>query len=177
MNEMEHKEIYETHPYNWNSRQKLYHALKLLLGNILTRIAPALQPRPSPDQEIQQARSIENLLESNTPEWHFDDTSSIVSIEVQGPTPAQQLRDTLSSFPPTAINPELAEFLECFHNLDVDPEESDFLEMSKWIGWLREIFRWQKVSRQMEPVKDLLRKSMLKIDAFRSIQVNLLVLF
>ncbi|KAJ3275778.1 hypothetical protein HDV01_007245 [Terramyces sp. JEL0728] len=87
----------------------------------------------------------------------------------QSEIPVQLLRDIMVSFPPSAINGESIEFIT--HLLKVqleDDENRDCLQL--WLTWLNEIVKWYESSKEMDPVKDLLRKSMGKIDLLRGIQ-------
>ncbi|KAJ3117811.1 hypothetical protein HK100_000744 [Physocladia obscura] len=109
------------------------------------------------------------------------------------------LREGLMSFAPGSMNSETAEFIEellnfgsCVdenpgkifsgnsssngidgksiqHEADAMHDEENF-EIFKCMGWMREVIKWQRAGRQMEPVKDLLRRSMGRIDRLRGVQ-------
>ncbi|KAJ3209589.1 hypothetical protein HDU67_006072 [Dinochytrium kinnereticum] len=100
-------------------------------------------------------------------------------------TTRSSLREALISFAPGSLNAETAELVErLVHDVsdDLDGELrratrrddiDEFLEtveMAKCVRWIREVVRWQRAGREMEPVKDLLRRSMGKIDLLRGVQ-------
>ncbi|KAJ3111103.1 hypothetical protein HDU96_005993 [Phlyctochytrium bullatum] len=94
------------------------------------------------------------------------------------------LRDAFTSFAPGTMNAETAELVErvvdITEELDRELDRAsradnidDFLdavEMAKCVRWLRELVKWQRAGKQMEPVKDLLRRSMARIDFLRGVQ-------
>ena len=49
--------------------------------------------------------------------------------------------------------------------------DEDLVELNQWRKWISIVIRWFKSSKQMEPVKELLRGNMTKIDQLRAIQV------
>ncbi|KAJ3196719.1 hypothetical protein HK101_007951 [Irineochytrium annulatum] len=100
------------------------------------------------------------------------------------------LREALLSFSPSTLNPETADLisqlldrggegLEGMSGAD-DVDVDAFLEaveMAKCLRWLGEVVRWQRAGRQMEPVKELLRVSMGRIERLRSVQRRLGITF
>ncbi|KAI8612925.1 hypothetical protein BC830DRAFT_1134561 [Chytriomyces sp. MP71] len=92
------------------------------------------------------------------------------------------LREGLMSFAPGSMNSETAEFidellddnedLETQLNSDGLPAEEhlQLVEVAKCVRWMKEVVKWQRAGKQMEPVKDLLRRSMARIDRLRIIQ-------
>ncbi|KAJ3412313.1 hypothetical protein HDV05_000971 [Chytridiales sp. JEL 0842] len=96
------------------------------------------------------------------------------------------LRESLMSFQPGTLNSETAELISQIidhPSADIVDEKikedqgemsmDEFLEnveLSKCFKWLREVVRWQKAGRQLEPVKELLRKTMGRIDYLRGVQ-------
>ncbi|KAL2916028.1 hypothetical protein HK105_204452 [Polyrhizophydium stewartii] len=96
-------------------------------------------------------------------------TGSAASSAAQAVT-AATLRDSILSFPPTAVNTETVELIQHIADTPFNESEPSGAEIKRWLRWLREIGRWHVASRQMEPVKDLLRQSMHKIDQLRGMQ-------
>ncbi|KAJ3258009.1 hypothetical protein HK103_004143 [Boothiomyces macroporosus] len=89
----------------------------------------------------------------------------------QSDIPVQLLRDIMVSFPPSSINAESIEFITHLLEIELEQDENkDCLQL--WLTWLNEIVKWYEASKEMDPVKDLLRKSMGKIDMLRGIQVS-----
>jgi hypothetical protein len=100
------------------------------------------------------------------------------------------LREGLMSFQPGTLNSETAELIEqlmeakcdvdeklkCGDDLDMD-EFLETVELSKCIKWMKEVVRWQRAGRQLDPVKELLRKSMGRIDSLRAIQRQYGIMF
>ncbi|XJO78406.1 hypothetical protein BDV3_002851 [Batrachochytrium dendrobatidis] len=80
------------------------------------------------------------------------------------------LREAVSTFPPTPVNGETVEMLQHASGIEYDIFEPGGHEISRWISWLKQIETWHVASRQMEPVKSLLRQSMIKIDCLRNVQ-------
>ncbi|KAJ3392519.1 hypothetical protein HDU84_004004 [Entophlyctis sp. JEL0112] len=91
------------------------------------------------------------------------------------------LREGLMSFAPGSLNSETAEFIEQLLEFNDElaaalaeeyPNDPNCenIEIAKCIRWMKEVVRWQRAGRQMEPVKDLLRRSMARIDRLRNIQ-------
>ncbi|KAJ3240535.1 hypothetical protein HDU81_003418 [Chytriomyces hyalinus] len=94
------------------------------------------------------------------------------------------LREGILSFAPGSMNSETAEFIEelldpmgdlevMLKNEEANGSFEEYeraMEMAKCIRWMKEVVRWQKAGKQMEPVKDLLRRSMARIDRLRMVQ-------
>ena len=86
-----------------------------------------------------------------------------------------KLQTEISRFPPNRINAEICEILE--HHLDTTPfpnpawMDEDLVTLNKWRTWIFTVLKWFKSSKQMEPVKELLRGNMSKIDQLRGLQV------
>ncbi|KAK5672467.1 hypothetical protein QVD99_001228 [Batrachochytrium dendrobatidis] len=105
-------------------------------------------------------------------------TAVAVLLRIQLPTNASvpttamitNLREAVSTFPPTPVNGETVEMLQHASGIEYDIFEPGGHEISRWISWLKQIETWHVASRQMEPVKSLLRQSMIKIDCLRNVQ-------
>ncbi|KAJ1330222.1 hypothetical protein BSLG_009641 [Batrachochytrium salamandrivorans] len=80
------------------------------------------------------------------------------------------LRDAVRVFPPTSTHGDMDEMLRQLSNIEFELLKPGGLEIARWVVWLKEIEIWNVTSRQMDPVKDLLRHSMAKIDTLRSVQ-------
>ncbi|TPX59975.1 hypothetical protein SpCBS45565_g07623 [Spizellomyces sp. 'palustris'] len=82
------------------------------------------------------------------------------------------LETALGIFPPSGINSETVELIsqivEQYEKLDADQPEVDL-----WFRWFRDIVVWQRAGIEMEGVKELLRKSMARMEVFRGMQVRL----
>jgi hypothetical protein len=91
--------------------------------------------------------------------------------------PVQILQDILVTFPPSSINAETAELIGQLLEIKLDYEASSTPQLQEWMKWFDEINHWHDASIEMEPVKDLLRKSMAKIDQLRGIQRRYGVVF
>lgn len=91
-----------------------------------------------------------------------------------------KLRSSLASFPPSGANKEVCEFFEGTLEktlwTNVLWRDQDLDELSRWKEWLEMIVKWQRASQQMEPVKELLRTNMAKIDGLRGSQVIIITL-
>ncbi|KAI8925277.1 hypothetical protein BC831DRAFT_461738 [Entophlyctis helioformis] len=96
--------------------------------------------------------------------------SPIPAEPVLAALPISTLRDALLTFPPTSINGEMVEHLHRITEMDYDLREPGGTELKLWVSWLNETIRWHTASKQMDPVKDLLRGSMHKIDQLRGVQ-------
>ncbi|KND04845.1 uncharacterized protein SPPG_00545 [Spizellomyces punctatus DAOM BR117] len=79
------------------------------------------------------------------------------------------LETALGIFPPSGINSEtvelISEIIEQYERLDADQPEVDL-----WFRWFRDIVVWQRAGIEMEGVKELLRKSMARMEVFRGMQ-------
>lgn len=117
---------------------------------------------PPPKAYVVSAMMIHKCLEIIYPQYHQRDASN----------PIAWLSTATITFPPVGLNDEVAEWISSVPLNDVDDSVDFSACINLWNSWLREVIRWQHASRQMEPVKDLLRKSMAKIDTLRGIQVN-----
>lgn len=103
--------------------------------------------------------------------FHFRIPANLHSSQSYPPVPVDLLRDILITFPPSTINSETVELISKLVNVKLDPIEASTPVLKEWLNWLNEIIRWHDASKEMEPVKDLLRKSMVKIDELRGLQV------
>jgi hypothetical protein len=86
----------------------------------------------------------------------------------------QKLGSEISRFPPSGMNSEICEFLENILERTEFPNpawmDEDLSELIQWRKWINIVIQWFKSSKQMEPVKELLRGNMTKIDQLRSLQ-------
>jgi hypothetical protein len=88
------------------------------------------------------------------------------------PTRVSILREALITFPPTSMNDETSELLGIMIDMELDPFDYQYHMLEKWLSWLKVVHKWYQASRQMDAVKQLLRKSMSKIDHLRGLQVT-----
>jgi hypothetical protein len=105
--------------------------------------------------------------------FHFRIPANLHSSKTFPRVPIELLKEILITFPPSSINAETIELISFLlqHNLDMEDPTTPLL--LSWFKWLKEIVLWHEASREMDPVKDLLRKSMAKIDELRTVQVFL----
>jgi hypothetical protein len=96
---------------------------------------------------------------------------SMLCNDIYPKVPFQLLRAIITNFPPSLMNGETLEFLTLIVDVNMNMQ-ADVQLIYPWIMWFKEIIIWHECSREMEPVKDLLRKSMEKIDTLRTIQVG-----
>lgn len=86
----------------------------------------------------------------------------------------QKLRSEISRFPPSLMNSEICEFLETSLEKTEFPNpawiDDELSELIRWRKWITIVIKWFKSSKQMEPVKELLRGNMTKIDQLRELQ-------
>ncbi|KAJ3026535.1 UNVERIFIED_CONTAM: hypothetical protein HDU68_005490 [Siphonaria sp. JEL0065] len=147
---------------------------------------PAIHPDIADPMEQMNPMQVEHDQEQNQ---EFDTLGGLLNSRTS-------LREGLMSFAPGSMNSETAEFieeildsnndLEYQLNMSLKIEESsgnsapsssdrqreyeESVEIAKCIRWMKEVVRWQRAGRQMEPVKDLLRRSMARIDVLRGVQ-------
>lgn len=86
------------------------------------------------------------------------------------PFDPENLRSLTFTFPPPGLTEEKIELLRQIVHIDIRGGKH-LEEFKKWRRWLRIAVRWYRTSRQTEPVKEMLRMSMAKIDGLRSMQV------
>jgi hypothetical protein len=103
--------------------------------------------------------------------FHFRIPSELQNTSGIPLVPVSILRDILVTFPPSSVNKETVEFIQPLTEMKLIPEDLTTPGLDRWLKWLKEIIVWNEASVEMEPVKDLLRKSMDKIDQLRTIQV------
>ena len=84
--------------------------------------------------------------------------------------PVELLREILVTYPPSTINAETVELITNLALVKLDPNDPTTPMLSDWQDWLSTIIVWHESSMEMDPVKDLLRKSMTKIDMGRELQ-------
>jgi hypothetical protein len=72
------------------------------------------------------------------------------------------------------MNSEICEFLETSLEKTEFPNpawiDDELSELIRWRKWITIVIKWFKSSKQMEPVKELLRGNMTKIDQLRELQ-------
>ena len=115
------------------------------------------------------------LNAENQTEPQVTDTVALNNVQEQQMPPRLTLailRDSIMTFPPTSMNGETSELITNILHLDYDVDGPFGDDLACWVRWFREIHRWHVASKQMEPVKELLRVSMGKIDFLRGIQVQ-----
>lgn len=89
------------------------------------------------------------------------------------------LRDSILTFPPKGLNRETVELIQtqydACHFPDINESDADWeskLTLDLWCKWFNALVRWHKTNLQIEPVKELLRISLKKVDSFRAAQVR-----
>jgi hypothetical protein len=103
--------------------------------------------------------------------FHLRIPANLYSSKTTPHVPIEVLKDILVTFPPSSINAETIELITWLLEHKLDPTELTTPLLESWFRWFKEIILWHDASREMDPVKELLRKSMAKIDHLRTVQV------
>ncbi|KAJ3294709.1 hypothetical protein HDU79_010555 [Rhizoclosmatium sp. JEL0117] len=147
-------------------------------------VALDIPPTTTIHPDIPPTTPLNPTEQSNQQQQDFDTLGGLL-------TSRTSLREGLMSFVPGSMNSETAEFIQEIladtsdletqltttslqdqsgSNTNGARDFEEALEVAKCVRWMKEVVRWQRAGRQMEPVKDLLRKSMARIDRLRGVQ-------
>ncbi|KAI8834081.1 hypothetical protein BJ741DRAFT_610911 [Chytriomyces cf. hyalinus JEL632] len=173
----------DSQPTCASSAERILQAMQLMFHRNPFNLPRAQQPYSTPeplesDNQVHVHLSNNHDLDSTEEEpKDFDSIGGLLSSR-------SALREGILSFAPGSMNSETAEFIEelldpmgdlevMLKNEDASGSLDEYeraMEMAKCIRWMKEVVRWQKAGKQMEPVKDLLRRSMARIDRLRMVQ-------
>ena len=160
-----------------------YEALDLSNWLNVDRLKILIETTDSEPRIREQVDCIYDCLTLLFHEYSSPSTDNTDSTDEESLVPKKRILDfdkvknVITTFPPSGINKETCEFIE--HTLEnhvmdwsMDLEMNESNDLHYWRQWLQSILVWHKASKQMEPVKDLLRSNMSKIDMLRGVQVR-----
>ena len=159
-----------------------YRVLALAQSLDVQKLSEAMQKTPIQKKEENKVdsdlnssltinqKAARSIYEALTIIFHFRIPSELFTPNQIPEVPVELMQNILLTFPPSSINSETAELIGRILEVDLDNQDATSPMLQKWTRWLREIILWHEASIEMEPVKDLLRKSMAKIDSLRTIQ-------
>jgi hypothetical protein len=149
-------------------------------NQILITELPESRSHTNPIRVIDQTKTLSevqklavNIYKSLIMIFHLRIPSEVRAVEGIPIVPLSTLTEILVTFPPSSVNKETVEFIEPLSKTQLPHDHIQAPVLNKWCKWLGEIVKWNDASIEMDPVKELLRKSMDKIDFLRTIQVQL----
>jgi hypothetical protein len=168
--------IVTTSQFLLHQQQEMLSEAERSLSEVLLEAKDSLTPRSSQSSVASVALTTNQDAARNVYEcliliFHFRIPANLHSSKTFPRVPAELLKEILITFPPSTINAETVELITRLLQHPLDPQDPTTPLLETWYEWLRELVQWHDASKEMEPVKELLRKSMSKIDQLRAIQV------
>jgi hypothetical protein len=169
--------VVTTSQFLLHQQQELISEAERSLSEILLDAKETLTPRTSQSSVASTALTTNQDAARNVYEcliliFHFRIPANLHSSKMYPRVPAELLKEILITFPPSTVNGETVELITRLLQHPLDPQDPTTPLLESWYDWLRELVQWHDASKEMEPVKELLRKSMSKIDQLRAIQVT-----